>query len=63
MWQSIEQFLPSTPGNVVDIDTGKVVEKHGGLWWYTIGQGARIGGLKDKYDPLSFNRSIDRSIR
>lgn len=46
----LENYLPATPGNVVDIDTNKVVGKHNGLMYYTIGQrrGLDIGGHKDK---------------
>lgn len=43
----LSEFLPAQPGNIVDTD-GKVVGKHDGLMYYTIGQrrGLNIGGLK-----------------
>lgn len=46
----LENYLPAVPGNVVDIDTNKIVGKHNGLMYYTIGQrkGLDIGGNKDK---------------
>ncbi len=43
-------YLPATPGKVVDIDTKKEVGEHSGLMYYTIGQrkGLDIGGNQDK---------------
>lgn len=40
------QFLPAQPGNIVDLD-GKVIGRHDGLMYYTLGQrrGLGIGGL------------------
>ncbi|MCF6318333.1 MAG: tRNA 2-thiouridine(34) synthase MnmA [Proteobacteria bacterium] len=41
-------YIEPNPGNIVD-DTGKVIGKHTGLMYYTIGQrqGLGIGGVKD----------------
>jgi len=46
----LENYLPAEPGEVVDIDTNKIVGKHNGLMYYTIGQrkGLDIGGNKEK---------------
>lgn len=46
----LKNYLPAKEGNVVDIDTGKIVGKHIGLMYYTIGQrkGLDIGGNTDK---------------
>lgn len=46
--QFLKNYLPAKPGNMVTLD-GKVVAKHDGLMYYTIGQrkGLDIGGLKD----------------
>ncbi len=43
-------FIPSKPGDVVNIDTNEVIGKHLGLMNYTIGQrkGLNIGGTEDK---------------
>lgn len=43
----LKQFLPAQPGNIVDIN-GRIVGKHDGLMYYTLGQrrGLNIGGLK-----------------
>ena len=42
----IAKFIPEKQGNIVDIETGKVVGKHQGLSKYTLGQrkGLGIGG-------------------
>ena len=46
----LKNYLPNLPGNIVDIDTGKVIGEHIGLMNYTIGQrrGLDIGGFKDR---------------
>ena len=48
--QFLENYLPNTPGKVVDIDTNEVVGDHIGLMYYTIGQrrGLNIGGSKER---------------
>jgi len=47
----IERELGRKTGDFIDTDTGKVVGKHNGHWFYTNGQrkGIRIGGVKDPY--------------
>ena len=42
----LTNYLPNKPGNIVDIDTNKVLGTHIGLMYYTIGQrrGLDIGG-------------------
>lgn len=46
----LSQYLPNQKGDIVDIDTGKVMGRHDGLMYYTIGQrrGLGIGGQNDK---------------
>ena len=46
----LKNYLPNQSGDVVDIDTKKVIGKHIGLMNYTIGQrkGLNIGGFQDK---------------
>lgn len=46
----LENYLPNTPGNIVNIDTNEVIGKHIGLMYYTIGQrkGLDIGGTKER---------------
>ncbi len=46
----LENYLPNTPGKVVEIDTKEVIGEHIGLMYYTIGQrrGLNIGGSKER---------------
>ena len=46
----LENYLPNKPGDVVDIDSNKVIGQHIGLMYYTIGQrrGLNIGGSKER---------------
>ena len=46
----LENYLPNTPGDIVEIDTREVIGKHIGLMYYTIGQrrGLNIGGSKER---------------
>lgn len=46
----LKNYLPNTPGDVVNIDTNEVVGQHVGLMYYTIGQrrGLNIGGTDDR---------------
>ena len=46
----LKNYLPNTPGKIVDIDTNKVIGNHIGLMYYTIGQrkGLNIGGSKER---------------
>lgn len=48
--QFLTQYLPNQPGDIVDIDTGKIVGRHDGLMYYTIGQrrGLGIGSQGEK---------------
>ncbi|MBQ7453005.1 MAG: tRNA 2-thiouridine(34) synthase MnmA [Clostridia bacterium] len=45
----LKQYLPAQRGDIVDLRSGKVLGKHDGLMYYTIGQrrGLGIGGQKD----------------
>lgn len=42
----LKNYLPNKPGNVIDINTGKILRQHDGVLYYTIGQrkGLDIGG-------------------
>lgn len=46
----LKNYLPNKPGDIINIDTNKVIGKHIGLMYYTIGQrkGLDIGGTTDK---------------
>lgn len=47
----LSQRLKTVVGEIVDVDSGRVVGAHNGVWFYTIGQrqGLHIGGLKVPY--------------
>ena len=42
----LEQHLGSVPGDIVEVETGKILGQHRGYWFHTIGQrkGLRLGG-------------------
>ena len=42
----LQNYIPAQPGNMVDIETNKVIGQHSGIMYYTIGQrkGLGIGG-------------------
>ncbi|GAA5996240.1 tRNA-5-taurinomethyluridine 2-sulfurtransferase [Rhodotorula paludigena] len=43
----LDSYLPPSPGNI-ELEDGKVVGTHNGLWRYTIGEGARLSGFPEK---------------
>ncbi|KAF9644300.1 5-methylaminomethyl-2-thiouridylate-methyltransferase [Thelephora ganbajun] len=42
-------YLEPNPGRIYELETGEIIGTHKGLWTYTIGQGARLPGLKERY--------------
>lgn len=46
----LKNYLPNQPGDIIDIETNKLIGKHIGLMHYTIGQrkGLNIGGNTDR---------------
>ncbi|MFN3710208.1 MAG: tRNA 2-thiouridine(34) synthase MnmA [Alishewanella aestuarii] len=48
----LQQYLPAQPGDIVSIDDGKIIGRHEGLMYHTLGQrkGLGIGGLRDGGD-------------
>jgi len=44
----ISQYVTPAPGPIIDLQTGKTLGTHRGLWSCTIGQGARIRGMPQK---------------
>ena len=45
----LKNYLPATKGKIVEIETGKVLGEHEGVFYYTLGQrkGLGLGGFKD----------------
>ena len=43
----LKNYIPAQKGQIIDIDTGKVIGEHRGVYYYTIGQhkGLGIGGI------------------
>jgi tRNA U34 2-thiouridine synthase MnmA/TrmU len=41
------QYIRPNPGPIID-SSGRTIGTHQGLWSYTIGQGARISGMREK---------------
>ena len=58
----IRENTKQTPGDVIDIDTNKVIGKHKGLMYYTIGQrrGLDIGGTEERMFVVG--KDIDKNI-
>ena len=48
--QFLKNYLPNQVGNIVDIETSRVLGKHVGLMYYTIGQrrGLDVGGFENR---------------
>lgn len=47
--QFLQNYIPANKGNIVDIETNRILAKHDGVMYYTLGQrkGLGIGGIKD----------------
>ncbi|MGL5522050.1 MAG: tRNA 2-thiouridine(34) synthase MnmA [Metamycoplasmataceae bacterium] len=58
----LENYIPAQPGNIVDIKTNKIIGKHNGVMYYTIGQrkGLNLGGLDQPYFLVAKN--IEKKI-
>lgn len=41
-------YIQPNPGPIKDLATGQTVGQHQGLWNFTIGENARIGGMPEK---------------
>ncbi len=51
----LQNYIPSQPGNIVDITNNKIIGTHIGATYYTIGQrkGLNLGGMKEPYYVIS----------
>lgn len=58
----LENYLPNTPGDIVNIDTKEVLGRHIGLMYYTLGQrrGLNIGGTTDRI--FVAKKDLDKNI-
>ena len=58
----MQNYLPATPGDIVDVTSGKVLKQHQGVFFYTLGQrkGLDIGGA---YGPwFVVGKDIEKNI-
>lgn len=64
--QFLSNYLPSKEGDIVDIKTGKVIARHDGILYYTVGQhkGLGIGGIKGYKDDPFFvvGKNLNKNI-
>lgn len=64
--QFLANYLPATPGNIVDLPSGKVIGTHTGVLYYTVGQhrGLEIGGIKGFKDEPFFivGKDVNKNI-
>lgn len=53
----LKNYIPSQTGQIVDIETEKVVGSHEGVMYYTIGQrkGLNLGGMEQRYFVVGKN--------
>ena len=57
----LQNYLPNQPGDIVDIETNKVLGKHVGLMYYTIGQRRGLNiGTTDKIFVIG--KDMDKNI-
>ena len=58
----LENYLPNIPGDIIDIETNKVVGKHIGLMYYTIGQrkGLNLGGNESR--TFTVGKDLNKNI-
>ena len=60
--QFLQNYLPAQPGQILDIETKKVIGQHVGIMYYTIGQrkGLNLGGMSEPYFLAAKN--IDQAL-
>lgn len=58
----LQEYLPAQPGNI-ETEDGKIVGKHNGLMYYTIGQrkGIGLGGIKNAEEKPWF--TLDKDLK
>ncbi|QOS39485.1 tRNA 2-thiouridine(34) synthase MnmA [Treponema rectale] len=64
--QFLHNYLPSKPGDIIDITNNQVLKKHDGVLYYTVGQhrGLDIGGIKGrKMDPyFVVGKDVEKNV-
>ena len=59
----LQRYLPTHPGDIVNLDDGVVLGQHMGLMYYTIGQrkGLDVGGVRNYPDAAWYVAAKDRA--
>ena len=64
--QFLRNYFPATKGDIIDIETGRVLGTHTGVLYYTLGQrkGLGIGGIKGEGDATWFicKKDVENNI-
>ncbi len=58
----LSNYLPSQDGDIVDIDTGKVVGRHTGVLYYTIGQRKGLNIDHEKGPWFVIGKDVEKNI-
>ena len=48
----LQDYISPSPGPIVDIDTGKVVGSHQGLFLFTLGQRVGLSGIQLQFNKI-----------
>ena len=54
-----QQYVIGKPGNMIDVDSGRVLSQHQGIHTYTYAQSAHISGLDSKYYVCEIDASTN----
>lgn len=52
----LSDYMPSQPGAIRELGSGRELGSHQGLWMYTIGQNAKIAGMSERMFVVRKNR-------
>lgn len=58
----LAEYIPPNKGEIIDLQTGKRVGTHSGLWHYTIGQGAKIPGAPERMFVAQKNPHLNQVV-
>ncbi|MEG1150740.1 MAG: tRNA 2-thiouridine(34) synthase MnmA [Malacoplasma sp.] len=58
----LENYLPHNEGQIIDIETKKIIGAHKGLWFYTIGQRKNIGLHGNDYKYFVCKKDLENNI-
>lgn len=58
----IKNYLKPNPGDIIDVETGKIIGKHTGLMNYTIGQRRNVGISGNKERHYVCGKNVEKNI-